>query len=237
MEQIVCNNVTLGYQGQVVVKNLSFCVSAGDYVCIVGENGAGKTTLIKTLLQLQPPLDGQIIVGEGFAPGDIGYLPQQTEVQRDFPASVREIVLSGCQNNRASKSPFYKKEEKKAAADAMETLGIAELSRRCYRELSGGQQQRVMLARAVCAAKQALLLDEPASGLDPQHAAQMYRLIQKLNRENGMTVLMVSHDITAAVTYATHILHIGDTCFYGTVAEYQNSSVGKRFLAAGGDLL
>ncbi len=207
MAQITCENLTLGYGGRTILDPLNFSICKGDYLCIVGENGSGKTTLLKTLLGLQPPLGGSIVTGDGLKQTEIGYLPQQTFVQRDFPASVREIVLSGCQG-RCGLRPFYSKEEKALAQASMERMEIGDLSKRCYRELSGGQQQRVLLARALCAARKVLLLDEPVAGLDPKAAAGMYRLIDKLNHEDGITVIMVSHDIAAAERYASHILHI-----------------------------
>ena len=235
MAQLTCKNLTLGYDNRAIQEDLNFSIDAGDYLCIVGENGSGKSTLMKTLLHLQPPISGSIELGDGLKKNEIGYLPQQTQVQKDFPASVREIVLSGCQG-RCSSRPFYNKEEKQLAADAMEKMQIAQLAKRCYRELSGGQQQRVLLARALCATRKMLLLDEPVSGLDPKVTAEMYALIEKLNREDGITVIMISHDIAAAVKYASHILHIGDAVFFGTRAEYLQSPQGRLFAAEkGGD--
>ena len=233
MAQFTCQNLCVGYDGKSVLQDLSFQVFAGDYLCIVGENGSGKSTLMKTILGLQTPISGSILTGDGLRKNEIGYLPQQTQVQKDFPASVREIVLSGCQG-RCSSRPFYNKEEKQLAADAMEKMQIAQLAKRCYRELSGGQQQRVLLARALCATRKMLLLDEPVSGLDPKVTAEMYALIEKLNREDGITVIMISHDIAAAVKYASHILHIGDAVFFGTKAEYLQSPQGRLFAAEKG---
>ncbi len=227
MAYITVTGLSLGYDSQVIVKDLNFSVSKGDYLCIVGENGSGKTTLIKTLLHLKEPLSGQIVYGDGFKKNEIGYLPQQTVIQKDFPASVREIVLSGCQG-RCGLRPFYNREEKKLAEDNMERMGITGLAGRCYRELSGGQQQRVLLARALCATGKVLLLDEPVAGLDPVVTARMYELIERLNRE-GVTIIMISHDISAAVKYASHILYIGDRVFFGTKEEYRNSETGRFF--------
>ena len=235
MAQLTCQDLCVGYDGKAVLQDLSFAVFSGDYLCIVGENGSGKSTLMKTILGLQQPVRGRILTLDGLRKNEIGYLPQQTQVQNDFPASVREIVLSGCQG-RCSSRPFYNKEEKQLAADAMEKMQIAQLAKRCYRELSGGQQQRVLLARALCATRKMLLLDEPVSGLDPKVTAEMYALIEKLNREDGITVIMISHDIAAAVKYASHILHIGDAVFFGTRAEYLQSPQGRLFAAEkGGD--
>ena len=235
MAQLICQDLCVGYDGKAVLQDLNFAVFSGDYLCIVGENGSGKSTLMKTILGLQQPVRGRILTLDGLRKSVIGYLPQQTQVQKDFPASVREIVLSGCQG-RCGSRPFYNKEEKQLAADAMEKMQIAQLAKRCYRELSGGQQQRVLLARALCATRKMLLLDEPVSGLDPKVTAEMYALIEKLNREDGITVIMISHDIAAAVKYASHILHIGDAAFFGTKTEYLQSPQGRLFAAEkGGD--
>ncbi len=235
MAQLICQDLCVGYDGKAVLQDLNFAVFSGDYLCIVGENGSGKSTLMKTILGLQQPVRGRILTLDGLRKNEIGYLPQQTHVQKDFPASVREIVLSGCQG-RCGSRPFYNKEEKQLAADAMEKMQIAQLAKRCYRELSGGQQQRVLLARALCATRKMLLLDEPVSGLDPKVTAEMYALIEKLNREDGITVIMISHDIAAAVKYASHILHIGDAVFFGTKTEYLQSPQGRLFAAEkGGD--
>lgn len=228
MAQIICQNLSLGYDGKAILQNLNFSIHSGDYFCIVGENGSGKSTLMKTLLHLQPPVSGSILTGDGLKPNEIGYLPQQTLVQRDFPASVREIVLSGCQNHCGFR-PFYSREEKMLATASMEKMQISHLARKCYRELSGGQQQRVLLARALCAARKVLLLDEPVSGLDPKVTVEMYRFIEELNKRDGMTIIMISHDIAAAVHYASHILHIGQSVFIGTKQEYLQSGIGKNF--------
>ena len=234
MAQITCKNLTLGYENRAIQENLNFSINAGAYLCIVGENGSGKSTLMKTLLRLQPPISGTIELGDGLHKNEIGYLPQQTLVQRDFPASVKEIVLSGCQG-RCGWRPFYNKEDKEIARKAMEKMMIQDLQDRCYRELSGGQQQRVLLARALCAAKKILLLDEPVSGLDPKVTAEMYQLIEDLNKKDEITIIMISHDIEAAVRYATHILHIGEHCFFGTKKQYLESSLGRHFTGQEGE--
>ena len=228
MAQLSCQNLTVGYDGRTVLQGLNFEINPGDYLCIVGENGSGKSTLMKTILGLQAPISGRILTGDGLRKNEIGYLPQQTQAQKDFPASVREIVLSGCQG-RCGRRPFYSKDEKQLAAEAMDKMQITQLAGRCYRELSGGQQQRVLLARALCATRKMLLLDEPVSGLDPRVTAEMYGLIETLNREEGITVMMISHDISAALKYASHILHIGDSVFFGTKADYLQSPQGKVF--------
>ncbi len=228
MSLITVRDLALGYEGKAIVEKLNFTVNTGDYLCVVGENGSGKSTLMKTLLSLQAPLGGTVTMGDGLKKNEIGYLPQQTVVQKDFPASVREIVLSGCQA-RMGLRPFYSKAEKQLAAENMERMDISDLADRCYRDLSGGQQQRVLLARALCATRKVLLLDEPVSGLDPKVTAEMYSLIQKINKE-GVTVIMISHDIAAAVKYADHILHIGSSLFFGTKEAYLKSKEGRLFL-------
>ncbi|MBQ3578118.1 MAG: metal ABC transporter ATP-binding protein [Firmicutes bacterium] len=233
MALITCAGLSLGYEGREIIKDLNFTVSGGDYLCIVGENGSGKTTLMKTVLGLIPPMAGSVVMGDGLKAGEIGYLPQQTQVQRDFPASVREIVLSGCQSRQ--KGFFYKADDRALADRNIERMGIKDLRDRCYRELSGGQQQRVLLARALCAAGKMIVLDEPVAGLDPRVTAEMYRLIEDLNKKDGITVMMISHDIGAALRYASHILHIGRRVFFGTKEDYMSSVIGREFISQGGE--
>ena len=228
MAQITCENLSLGYDGKEILKELSFHVNSGDYLCIVGENGSGKTTLMKTLLGLHTPMEGSIAFGDGVKRTEIGYLPQQTQVQRDFPASVEEIVRSGCQG-RCGRRPFYNKAEKQLALENIEKMGLKGMEKRCYRELSGGQQQRVLLARALCATQKLLLLDEPVTGLDPHVTTELYGQIYHLNKVDGITVIMISHDVAAALQYASHILHIGKRMFFGTRDEFLRSEVGKYF--------
>jgi zinc transport system ATP-binding protein len=220
MAQINCKNLVLGYEKKVVSRDISFEVNKGDYLCVVGDNGSGKTTLMKALLGLLKPIDGEITLGDGLKSGDIGYLPQQTEAQRDFPASVEEVVLSGCIGHLGF-LPIYGRREKLRAHKNLRRLGIDGLQKRSFRELSGGQQQRVLLARALCAADKMLVLDEPTSGLDPAATAEMYSLIESLNKNDGITVIMISHDLDAALKYSSHILHVGYTPrFFGTKEEY-----------------
>ena len=232
MALLTCENLSLGYDGHEILHGLNFKIESGDYLCIIGENGSGKSTLMKTILGLQSPISGKIRTEDGLRQNEIGYLPQQTVVQRDFPASVWEIVLSGC-GNRTGFRPFYNKEEKQIARKNLERMGLTAMEKRCYRELSGGQQQRVLLARALCATKKILLLDEPVSGLDPKVTAEMYDLIESLNKKDGITIIMISHDIGAAVRYADHILHIGQDLFFGTKDEYLQSDSAQAFLKGG----
>ena len=230
MAQLTCQNLRVGYEGRAVSRDLTFSVSRGNYLCILGENGSGKSTLMKTILGLLPPISGKILTGDGLKKNEIGYLPQQTRVQRDFPASVQEIVLSGCQSRR----PFYSREDKRSARENMEKMGLGPLSGRCYRTLSGGQQQRVLLARALCATRKMLLLDEPVSGLDPKVTAEMYGLIRELNLQEGITVVMISHDVSTALGDASHILHLGEPLFFGTKADYLQSPQGRLYTAGRG---
>ncbi len=230
MALIRCENVSIGYEGQTVVRELDFSINAGDYLCIVGENGSGKSTLVKSLLGLKSVEKGHIIYGDGLKKNKIGYLPQQTDVQKDFPASVYEVVLSGRLNSRGLK-PFYTAADKNMATEKLELLGISDLSGLCFRDLSGGQKQRVLLARALCATKTMLLLDEPVTGLDPIVTAEFYQLIRRINREEKIAVVMVSHDIESAVEDASHILHLQEKMlFFGGAEDYRRSRVGKSFL-------
>ena len=226
-----CKDVTLGYENKVVAKNLNFKIDQGDYLCVVGENGTGKSTLIKTLLGLIKPLNGEVIANvQGKNHKGVGYLPQQTQAQKDFPASVWEVVLSGVLNND-HRCPFYNKKDKAEAEKNMEKLNILDLKKRCYRELSGGQQQRVLLARALCATDSVLILDEPVTGLDPAASMEFYETIKDLNKKENVTIIMVSHDIKNALNYATHILHLEqENDFFGTVEEYKKSNVSNLFL-------
>lgn len=234
MAQLKCENLSLGYDGVEIISGLSFEVNKGDYLCIIGENGSGKTTLMKTILGLKQPISGKVVFSDGLKKSGVGYLPQQTQVQRDFPASVKEIVLSGCQNKMGFR-PFYSKKEKLLAHENIRRMGLCELQNRCYRELSGGQQQRVLLARALCAAKDILLLDEPVAGLDPKVTADMYSLIYDLNKNDNTTIIMISHDIQAAVKYADKILHIGDSVFFGTKDEFLAENNAPDFGKGGRD--
>lgn len=227
--QLECRDLTVGYDGKAILKNINFSVEEGEYLSIVGENGSGKSTLMRTLIRLQQPLSGEVILGNGLNREEIGYLPQQTVIQKDFPASVREIVLSGCQNHLGF-WPFYRTKEKKYAEDMMKKLQITHLSKRCYRELSGGQQQRVLLARALCATRKILLLDEPVSGLDSQMTEEMYRLIEKINREDKITIIMISHDIRGAMEYASHILQIGQKVIFESKENYLRAYTKRSVL-------
>lgn len=230
MALITCKDAAFAYEGRIVVEGLNFEVKSGEYLCIVGENGSGKSTLMKGLLGLMRPTSGTIETGDGLKSTEIGYLPQQTSAQKDFPASVYEVVLSGRLNSRGI-LPFYGKADRKRAQENMEKLGISELRKKSFRELSGGQQQRVLLARALCATNRMILLDEPVSGLDPLVTAELYRTIQSLGTKMGITIIMISHDIKAAIEYATHILHLENKqAFFGPTAQYKDTEAGKRFL-------
>ena len=231
MPLISIQNLALAYDGQRVIDQLSFTVEAGDYLCIVGENGSGKSTLLRGLLGLMPPAEGEIRRDAALSRGEIGYLPQQTKQQRDFPASVEEVVRSGCLNRRGHR-PFAGADARRRGSENMARLGIADLARRPYAALSGGQQQRVLLARALCASGTVLLLDEPVAGLVPLVSAELYRLIDGLH-QSGLTVVMVTHDLAPALASATHILHLSHGSYwFGTKDAYLATPLGKTF--AGG---
>jgi zinc transport system ATP-binding protein len=229
-------NAAFGYNGYVVVRDLNFTVPPGAYLCVVGENGSGKSTLVKGILGLLPPMEGTFSLGEGLKRNEVGYLSQQAAAKKDFPAGVYEIVLSGFLGAMGL-WPFYSESQKLEALENMQLLGIGDLRERCFRELSGGQQRRVLLARALCASRRLLVLDEPAAGLDPLVTAGVYELLDKLNREMGITVVMVSHDIESAVKYAHKILHlkkskaggVNSPIFFGSAAEYLASDTGREF--------
>jgi ABC-type Mn/Zn transport systems, ATPase component len=230
MNLIRCNHAALAYENKIVISDLDFEVNESDYLCIVGENGSGKSTLMKGLLGLKEPVSGEIVLSAELTRKEIGYLPQQTEVQKDFPASVYEVVLSG-RLNSCGLRPFFNLTDRKIAQKNMEKLGISDLKKKCYRELSGGQQQRVLLARALCATKKLLILDEPVSGLDPIVTNELYQLIDKINKEEKITIIMVSHDIQSAVKYASHILHLkGKQLYFGTKEKYRSSEMANLFL-------
>jgi zinc transport system ATP-binding protein len=227
---ITCQNAAFGYDGYAVIEGLNFTVESGDYLCIVGKNGSGKSTLIKGMLCLLNPIQGEIVFCNRFKRDTVGYLPQQTAAKKDFPAGVFEIVLSGSLGSMGFR-PFYSAKEKRLARENMDRLGIGDLKERCFSELSGGQQRRVLIGRALCASHGLLVLDEPAAGLDPPAAAELYTLLQKINRETGVTIIMVSHDIEAVEKYATKILHLqGKQYFFGNCREYIHSDMGKQFL-------
>lgn len=219
MAFVSCNNLTVGYEGRFILKNLSFEVEKGDYLCIIGSNGSGKSTLMKTILSLIKPYSGSIVFDEGLSPNDVGYLPQQTIVQKDFPSSVYEIVISGCLNKMGNR-PFYNKKEKDLALKNMEKLSILDLKSKNFKDLSGGQKQRVLLSRALCASEKLLLLDEPVAGLDPKITQQLYSLVADLNKNYGLTIIMITHDLGESLKFCNKVLKIGDSYFFGTKEEY-----------------
>lgn len=230
MAFIECKDAAFGYEGKAAVDQLNFKVEEGNYLCIVGENGSGKSTLMKGILGLLSPMQGEILLSDGLKKNEIGYLPQQSQIQKSFPASVYEVVVSG-RLNRLGRRIFFGKKDKKEALEKMEMMGILNLKNHSYQELSGGQRQRVLLARALCATRKVLLLDEPVTGLDPATTREMYRCIRDLNQKHGIAVIMISHDIDMAVKEATHILQLAETqVFFGNVEEYERSKVGKVWM-------
>ena len=224
-------NVAIGYENNPIVQNINFSIEKGDYLVILGENGAGKSTLLKTMLGLLKPLSGRIVFDTEVKKTEIGYLPQQTVVQKDFPASVWEIVLSGCLARNGLR-PFFSKKDKELANYNINRLGLESLKKRCYRELSGGQQQRVLLARALCASDKILVLDEPVTGLDPKVTLQLYEIIDSLNKD-GITIIMISHDLQA-ISHANKVLHVGHETFFGNKDDYLKSQDYQLFLDKGG---
>ncbi|MBQ2704088.1 MAG: ABC transporter ATP-binding protein [Clostridia bacterium] len=233
MALITCKNLSLAYDSVNVAEDINFAVNKGEYVCVVGENGSGKTTLMRALLGLHKTKSGDITLGEGLKRNQIGYLPQQTPTQRDFPASVKEVVLSGFVGGMGLR-PFYNKAERDRAEKVMERLELSDVQNRSYSELSGGQQQRVLLARALCATGKLLLLDEPAASLDNHIALKLYDIIEGLNKEDGIAVIMISHDVQSAVKYADKILHMGAKTVFYDKADYLASDDFKRLSAEKG---
>ena len=232
-ELIVCRDVSLGYEGQTVLSHLNLTIRDGDYLCIVGDNGSGKSTLLRGLLGLLAPQSGEILRAPELERGAVGYLPQQTRAQRDFPATVLEVALSGCLNQKGSRF-FYTRAQKSQALMNLGKLGVLEWKDQSYRELSGGQQQRVLLARALCAAGRLLILDEPITGLDPAAAQDLYKTLSYLNTKEGMAIVMVTHDLGPALRSARSVLHIGQRgTFLGPVADYLASPQGRRFREVG----
>ncbi len=237
MSLLTLRHVTLGYENLIAAENVSARIDKGDYVVVVGENGSGKSTLIKGMLGLIRPRSGEIIMADGLKKSEVGYMPQQSAHQRDFPASVYEVVLSGCLNKRGLK-PFYGKGDARRSLESMRRLGIENLKNACYRELSGGQQQRVLLARALVATEKLLLLDEPTAGLDPLASAELYDVIRHLNRELGVAIVMVSHDVSAALNDANKVLCMHRTlAFFGSVEEYVQSDCGRFWKGGEGHVL
>lgn len=230
MSLISCRDASFAYDGAPAVRKLNFAVENGDYLCVVGENGAGKSTLVKGLLGLIKPASGSVEYGDGLRLDEVGYLPQQHAPRTDFPASVEEVVLSGCLNS-LGRRPFYQKAHRDKMAHNLELMSATNLRKRKFSELSGGQQQRVLLARALCATSRLVLLDEPASGLDPEATVELYDRIDAVNDADGIAVIMVSHDTQCAATRASHILHLSlDQLFFGTRQEYLATELGRSFL-------
>lgn len=233
MSLIECKKLTIGYGSKVVCKNINFAIEKGQYVCIIGDNGCGKSTLLKTILGLNKPVNGKINIDKSCLGGALGYLPQQSDMQKDFPATVREVVMSGFLGKMKLR-PFYNREEKAKAEKVMSELEILALAKKSYKELSGGQQQRVLLARALCATDEILVMDEPVNGLDARTIRKFYSIIRKLNSENGLTIVMVSHNIDKVLDYATHIIYLkNDMAFAGSKEEFVDSEHMENFKSGG----
>ena len=228
MSLIKCNNIEFKYDGKEILKNISFEVNKGDYLCIIGENGSGKSTLLNIISGVLKPNNGTVTLDSNLSKKEIGYLPQKSEIYENFPASVYEVVISGCVN-KLSIIPFCRRKEKQIANYNMNLLEISNIKNKCFHELSGGQKQRVLLARTLCSTRDIILLDEPVSGLDPIITESFYNVVNHLNNEHGTTVVMVSHDIQNCFKYASHILYIGKELFYyGSKSDFLNSEFSKN---------
>ncbi len=230
MEKLLeCMNLCVSFEGKRVLNNVSFSVDEGDFLCIVGQNGAGKTTLTNAILGLVPITSGEIELN-GITNKDIGYLPQKLKVSNNFPASVKEVVMSGFVGKKFF-APFYTKSQKCRADDSIKLLDIEKFINRSFSELSGGQQQRVLLARAICAAERIVFLDEPVTGLDVKATENFYTLLSHLNEHHSISVAMISHDIKTAVKYCSKVLHLGDGVeFFGSKNDYIESDAYKLFV-------
>ena len=232
MAQLRCENISVGYEDGIVVSDVSFELNRGDYVCIVGENGAGKSSLLKGILGLAKIQGGKLEYGDGMSRADVGYLPQQKDYQKNFPATVKEVVMSGFLNKMGLR-PYYNRAEKTKAMEILSDFGMADYVRASFGSLSGGQKQRVLLARAMCATDKLLLLDEPTTGLDPVATEELYELLKRLNREKKTTILMVSHDLNKAVSDAGLILHVNKRSgcgYFGPADKYLDSEAARHFL-------
>ena len=210
-------HLDIGYGKKVIYGGLNFSVKAGDFICIVGPNGAGKSTLVKTLLGLIKPLNGEIRF-YGLKRGLIGFLPQEIKIDENFPATVFEIVLSG-NLNRLGKRAFFNQDERKHALSKMKLVGISELKDRHFVELSGGQRQKVMLARALTATQDLLILDEPSNSLDRKSTKELYATLKKIN-QNGITIMMITHDLDHGNLIGNKILALRDTFYYGATDDF-----------------
>lgn len=206
---IEVNNLSLGYEKENVIEDISFQVEKGDFVIVVGKNGAGKSTLIKGILGLIKPKSGEIKFGDDLTQREIGYMPQETKVDQAFPASVYEIVLSG-RINKMGFRPFYNKEDKKKALEALSILNISNIKNKSFCDLSGGQRQKTLLARSLCATDKLLILDEPSNNLDNTSREEFYLLLMRINKELGITIIMISHDLDIDKMLGNKILKIYD---------------------------
>ena len=218
MSLIELDNVTLGYDKHIVLKNIDLKIEEGDFICVVGPNGSGKSTLIKGILGLIKPLKGKIKYN-GLKQNFIGYMPQETKVDANFPASVSEIVLSGTLNSIGLK-PFYSKEAKEKVLKTLKLLNIENIKNKSFADLSGGQRQKVLLARSLCATSKLLILDEPSNNLDTKSKEKLYETIKNLNEE-GITIIMITHDLDHDTLLGNKILSLReDEIFFGTTEEF-----------------
>lgn len=218
MNLINIKNLSFGYSSQMeVIKNINIKVEENEFIAIVGENGSGKSTLIKCILGLNKITKGKIEVK-----GRVGYLPQITDIQNNFPATIEEVILCGTIPNNV-KRIWYTKKDKDLAKKIMQELDLYNIKNKSFSELSGGQKQRVLIARALCSTDTIMLLDEPTNGLDPKVATQIYKLISKLNKDKGITIVMVSHDIDRSLSYCSRVIEIenGKISFDDSPSKYR----------------
>lgn len=219
MNLIEIKNLTLGYEKQSVIKNVNMSIDENDFICIVGPNGAGKSTLVKGILGLIKPMKGKVIYNN-LKQNFIGYMPQETKIDSNFPASVLEIVLSGTLNRLGFKC-FYTKKEKEIALANLKLLGISNLKDKNFCDLSGGQRQKVLLARSLCASKKLLILDEPSNNLDSKSKKELYKNIVDLNKNKGMTIIMITHDLDHDNLIGNKILSLRENdIFFGSTEEF-----------------
>jgi len=206
---IAARNVTIGYGHGNVIKSANFEIEKQDFVCIVGTNGAGKSTLIKAMLGLMRPKSGKILFGEGVNHRAIGYLPQEKNAAPNFPATVIEVVLSGALGRLGARA-FYRKQDVGEAERALKRLGILALKDAGFSDFSGGQKQKVLLARALVATSEVLILDEPSNNLDPKSRKEFYEILKELN-QSGLTIIMITHDLDAEDLIGNKIISISES--------------------------
>jgi len=218
MSIIEIKNLSFSYDKQTILENINLKVEENDFLAIIGPNGGGKSTLLKLILGIIPIKDGSIHTFGAYPKKNlekIGYVPQNTNVNTDFPIKVIEVVLMG---HIGTKRPLfgYAEEEKLCALGALAQVGMEAYANARIGSLSGGQRQRVMIARALCAHPKILILDEPTASIDVEGQRQIYELLKRLNEY--ITIIVVSHDISVIMQYANKVVHINKTLSYHDVS-------------------